>query len=60
MDEKRPECCGAPVEIFQMRKGEWVCHCINCWEGTMPQQNKEEAIEAWYAECEGGDVSGKA
>lgn len=63
MDEKIPECCGMPVIIFELSgkgRGDWVCHCKNCWDGTMPRQSKEEAIKAWYEECEGGDLSGKA
>ena len=58
-----PECCGMPVIIFELSgkgRGDWVCHCKICWEGTMPQNSRDAAIEAWERECEGGDLSGKA
>ncbi len=54
MDKKIPECCGSPVEIFQMIKtgeGGWVCHCMCCWDGTTPQPTREAAMEAWEEEC---------
>lgn len=55
MDEKGklPQCCGEPVSVFPMCCGEsdWVCHCKNCWDGTMPQPTRELAIEAWDKEC---------
>ena len=49
-----PECCGGSVEIFELSgkgKGDWVAHCKNCWDGTMPQPTKEAAVEAWEKEC---------
>ena len=54
MDEKIPQCCGDPVEIFELNgkgKGDWVCHCINCWEGTTAQPTRDAAVEAWENEC---------
>ena len=53
--DKIPECCGSPVKIFQIGKGlvnegEWICICINCWEGTSPYPTREEAIKAWEEE----------
>lgn len=54
MDEKIPECCGMPVIIFELSgkgRGDWVCHCKNCWDGTTPQQARDAAIEAWEREC---------
>ena len=55
-EEKIPECCGMPVEIFELSgkgRGDWVCHCKNCWEGTWStsQQTRDAAIEAWEREC---------
>lgn len=54
MDEKIPKCCGGKVEIFELSgkgRGDWVCHCKNCWEGTTPQPTRELAIAAWEEEC---------
>lgn len=50
---KIPECCGRPVEIYELYKGngEWVAHCKNCWDGTSTQNSREDAIEAWEREC---------
>lgn len=51
-----PECCGMPVEIFELcgkGKGDWVAHCKHCWDGTWStsQQTRDAAIEAWEREC---------
>ena len=54
MDKKIPECCGMPVVIFELSgkgKGDWVCHCMCCWDGTTPQPTREAAVEAWEEEC---------
>lgn len=54
IEEKIPECCGMPVEIFELSgtvKGDWVAHCKHCWDGTTPQPTRAAAIEAWEREC---------
>ena len=53
-DEKIPECCGQPVEVFEFVEGcgEWVAQCAHCRDGTTTlQTTREAAIKAWEREC---------
>ena len=43
------ECCGQQPGVFEMRPGDWVVHCQNCWDGVGPCQTRQAAVAAWNA-----------
>lgn len=45
--ETPDECCGEVPEVFEIRAGEWVVHCRECWDGTDAALTKDEAIREW-------------
>lgn len=49
--EEIPECCGAPIELFEGRPGSWFAHCSNCCDGTDEAPTREVAMEAWAMYC---------
>jgi hypothetical protein len=47
MNETPNECCGEVPTVFELRPGDWVVHCKECWDGTDPAPKKEQAIKEW-------------
>lgn len=48
MNDKPSKCgCGTEPEVFDLRENDWVVHCPECLEGTLPNKTVKEAIEEW-------------